>query len=44
MADADVAMDFLEALDSNGYDTFKAFVINNAAMGIQQSPATWQLM
>jgi len=44
MADADVAMDFLEALDSNRYDTFKAFVINNAAMGIQQPPATWQLM
>ena len=41
---ADVAMDFLDALDPVRYGGFQTAIVNNAAQGLRDPPATWELM
>ena len=41
---ADIAMDFLDALDPARYSGYQTAIVNNAAQGLRQPPETWELM
>ena len=44
MEPEDIAMDFLEALDPVRYGGYQTAIVNNAAQGIKEPPATWELV
>ena len=44
MEPADIAMDFLDALDTERYGGYQTAIVNNTAQGLRQPPETWELM